>query len=85
MTEGELEKLLASMDMDGTSSVDLDEFLAATVNLAILEREDNLFRAFQIFDKDGSGCDNPYLHGSPQEPSNGTACAEPVACACAAT
>ena len=36
-------------------SIDYGEFLAATVNLSQLEKEENMFKAFQFFDKDGSG------------------------------
>lgn len=36
-------------------SIDYGEFLAATVNLSQLEKEENMFKAFQFFDKDSSG------------------------------
>ena len=35
--------------------IDYGEFLAATLHLNKVEREDNLFAAFSYFDKDGSG------------------------------
>lgn len=36
-------------------SIDYGEFLAATVNLSQLEKEETMFKAFQFFDKDNSG------------------------------
>lgn len=35
--------------------IDYGEFLAATLHLNKLEREENLIAAFSFFDKDGSG------------------------------
>ena len=45
--------LLADIDNSGT--IDYGEFLAATVHLNKLEREEILVSAFSFFDKDGSG------------------------------
>lgn len=42
-------------DIDNSGSIDYGEFLAATVHLNKLEREENLLSAFSFFDKDGSG------------------------------
>lgn len=42
-------------DIDNSGSIDYGEFLAATLHLNKVEREDNLFAAFSYFDKDGSG------------------------------
>jgi calcium-dependent protein kinase len=42
-------------DIDNSGSIDYGEFLAATLHLNKVEREDNLFAAFLYFDKDGSG------------------------------
>ena len=36
-------------------TIDYEEFLAATVNLNYLEKEDTMFKAFSYFDKDASG------------------------------
>ena len=36
-------------------SIDYEEFLAATVNLNHLEKEDTMYNAFKHFDKDNSG------------------------------
>lgn len=42
-------------DVDNNGTIDYGEFLAATVHLNKLEREENLVSAFAFFDKDGSG------------------------------
>ena len=42
-------------DIDNSGTIDYGEFLAATVHLNKLEREENLVSAFCFFDKDGSG------------------------------
>ncbi|XP_020681977.1 calcium-dependent protein kinase 17-like, partial [Dendrobium catenatum] len=42
-------------DIDNSGTIDYGEFLAATMHLHKVEREDNLFAAFSYFDKDGSG------------------------------
>lgn len=43
----------ADVDQDGT--IDYGEFIAATVSLSKVEKEENLFAAFSYFDKDKSG------------------------------
>ncbi|MQL86843.1 hypothetical protein Taro_019379 [Colocasia esculenta] len=42
-------------DIDNSGTIDYGEFIAATLHLNKIEREDNLFAAFSYFDKDGSG------------------------------
>lgn len=42
-------------DVDNSGTIDYDEFIAATLHLNKIEKEDHLFAAFQYFDKDGSG------------------------------
>lgn len=42
-------------DIDNSGTIDYGEFIAATVHLNKLEREENLLSAFSYFDKDGSG------------------------------
>lgn len=42
-------------DTDNSGSIDYGEFLAATLHLNKMEREENLLAAFSFFDKDGSG------------------------------
>ena len=41
--------------MDNSGTIDWGEFIAATVHLNKLEREEHLVAAFKYFDKDGSG------------------------------
>lgn len=41
--------------MDNSGTIDYSEFIAATIHLNKLEREEHLVSAFQYFDKDGSG------------------------------
>lgn len=42
-------------DVNGDGTFDYEEFLAATINVGKLEREDHLKRAFEHFDLDGNG------------------------------
>ena len=41
--------------MDNSGTIDYTEFIAATIHLNKLDREEHLVSAFQYFDKDGSG------------------------------
>lgn len=42
-------------DIDNSGTIDYGEFLAATLHLNKMDREENLTVAFSFFDKDGSG------------------------------
>lgn len=42
-------------DVDNSGTIDYGEFIAATLHLNKVEKEDHLFAAFSYFDKDGSG------------------------------
>lgn len=42
-------------DVDNSGTIDYDEFIAATLHLNKIEKEDHLYAAFNYFDKDGSG------------------------------
>lgn len=42
-------------DVDNSGAIDYEEFIAATLHLNKIEKEDHLFAAFQYFDKDSSG------------------------------
>ena len=55
MGDAELSGVMARLDVDGSGALDYEEFLAATVNLQLLEREDLLAKAFARLDTDGSG------------------------------
>lgn len=46
-------------DVDNSGTIDYGEFVAATLHLNKIEREDHLFAAFSYFDKDGSGYITP--------------------------
>eukprot|EP00850_Spirogloea_muscicola_P022002 SM000272S10269 [mRNA] locus=s272:126940:131164:+ [translate_table: standard] len=51
----EIEELMKAADADQDGTIDYPEFLAATLQLNKIEREETLFAAFSYFDKDGSG------------------------------
>ncbi|OIT03357.1 PREDICTED: calcium-dependent protein kinase SK5-like [Nicotiana attenuata] len=55
LMESEIKDLMDAADIDNNGTIDYGEFIAATVHLNKLEREDNLLSAFSYFDKDGSG------------------------------
>ncbi|CAN8245177.1 unnamed protein product [Cochlearia groenlandica] len=55
LTETEVKQLVEDADVDGNGTIDYIEFISATMNRYRVEREDNLFKAFQHFDKDNSG------------------------------
>lgn len=46
-------------DVDNSGTIDYGEFIAATLHLNKIEKEDHLFAAFSYFDKDGSGYITP--------------------------
>lgn len=46
---------LSQADIDNSGSIDYGEFLAATLHLNKMDREENLIAAFSFFDKDASG------------------------------
>ncbi|KAL5053189.1 hypothetical protein RYX36_033871 [Vicia faba] len=50
-----LKKMALRADIDNSGTIDYGEFIAATVHLNKLEREENLLSAFSYFDKDASG------------------------------
>ncbi|XP_071930157.1 calcium-dependent protein kinase 1 isoform X2 [Coffea arabica] len=50
-----LKKMALRADVDNSGTIDYGEFIAATLHLNKIEREDHLFAAFNYFDKDGSG------------------------------
>ncbi|XP_077220002.1 calcium-dependent protein kinase 29 [Tasmannia lanceolata] len=55
LTEAEVKQLMDAADVDKSGSIDYIEFISATMHRHRLEKEENLFKAFQFFDKDGSG------------------------------
>ncbi|KAI7745868.1 LOW QUALITY PROTEIN: hypothetical protein M8C21_007289 [Ambrosia artemisiifolia] len=55
LTESEIKELMDAADIDSNGTIEYGEFLAATLHMNKLEREENLLAAFRFFDKDGSG------------------------------
>ena len=47
--------LSCQADVDKSGTIDYIEFITATMHRHRLEKEENLYKAFQYFDKDGSG------------------------------
>lgn len=55
MFSNSLHNVWTQADVDNSGTIDYGEFVAATLHLNKIEREDHLFAAFSYFDKDGSG------------------------------
>ncbi|KAH0469466.1 hypothetical protein IEQ34_001024 [Dendrobium chrysotoxum] len=55
LSEAEVKQLMDAADVDGDGTIDYIEFITATMHRHKLEREENLYSAFQYFDKDNSG------------------------------
>ncbi|CAL5015241.1 unnamed protein product [Urochloa decumbens] len=55
LKETEIRDLMDAADIDNSGTIDYIEFIAATLHLNKLEREEHLVAAFAYFDKDGSG------------------------------
>ncbi|BBN08677.1 calcium-dependent protein kinase [Marchantia polymorpha subsp. ruderalis] len=55
LSESEIHDLMEAADVDQDGTIDYGEFIAATVSLSKVEKEENLFAAFSYFDKDKSG------------------------------
>ncbi|KAL3627491.1 Calcium-dependent protein kinase 15 [Castilleja foliolosa] len=55
LSETEVKQLMDAADVDGNGTIDYVEFITATMHRHKLERDENLFSAFQFFDKDSSG------------------------------
>ncbi|XP_057754958.1 calcium-dependent protein kinase 2-like [Arachis stenosperma] len=55
LSEAEVKQLMDAADVDGNGSIDYIEFISATMHRHRLERDEQLYKAFQYFDKDGSG------------------------------
>ncbi|GFZ10483.1 calcium-dependent protein kinase 29 [Actinidia rufa] len=55
LTESEIEALMEAADVDKSGTIDYIEFITATMHRHKLEKEEHLYKAFQYFDKDGSG------------------------------
>ncbi|MBA0569354.1 hypothetical protein Golob_006790 [Gossypium lobatum] len=55
LTEAEVKQLMEAADVDGNGTIDYIEFISATMHRYRLERDEDLYKAFQYFDKDNSG------------------------------
>ncbi|KAI7732716.1 hypothetical protein M8C21_001894 [Ambrosia artemisiifolia] len=55
LMDTEIQDLMDAADVDNNGTIDYGEFVAATLHLNKLEREEHLVAAFKYFDKDGSG------------------------------
>nr|GME13379.1 calcium-dependent protein kinase 29 [Ipomoea batatas] len=55
LPESEIKQLMDAADIDKSGSIDYIEFITVTMHRHRLESEENLHRAFNYFDKDGSG------------------------------
>uniref|UniRef100_M4DMH2 EF-hand domain-containing protein n=1 Tax=Brassica campestris TaxID=3711 RepID=M4DMH2_BRACM len=55
LKDTKIHDLMEAADVDNSGTIDYSEFIAATIHLNKLEREEHLVAAFQFFDKDGSG------------------------------
>jgi len=52
---GDLQSILEGIDTDGSGVIDYTEFLAATIDRKSYMKEDALWAAFRVFDRDGNG------------------------------
>ncbi|XVE96246.1 hypothetical protein REPUB_Repub02eG0204900 [Reevesia pubescens] len=55
LAESEFHALMQAADVNNNGTIDYEEFIAATLHLNKVEKEDNLLAAFSYFDRDGSG------------------------------
>ncbi|KAI4990218.1 hypothetical protein ZWY2020_038581 [Hordeum vulgare] len=54
LKDTEIRDLMEAADVDNSGTIDYMEFIAATLHLNKLEREEHLVAAFSCFDKDGN-------------------------------
>ncbi|KAL5578846.1 hypothetical protein UlMin_011288 [Ulmus minor] len=55
LSEAEVKQLMDAADVDGNGTIDYIEFISATMHRHKLERDEQLYKVFQYFDKDNSG------------------------------
>ncbi|KAG9442871.1 hypothetical protein H6P81_018725 [Aristolochia fimbriata] len=55
LSEAEVRQLMDAADVDQSGTIDYVEFITATMHRHRLDKEENLYKAFQYFDNDGSG------------------------------
>lgn len=51
----QVENIVGRIDVNGDQLIDYEEFIAATIHLSKLNKEDVMIEAFKYFDKDNSG------------------------------
>lgn len=55
MDDDELEEMFKAVDLNNSGFIDYTEFVAATMNCQRIRVTDALWKAFRLFDRDGSG------------------------------
>ncbi|KAL1542871.1 Calcium-dependent protein kinase 29 [Salvia divinorum] len=55
LNEAEIRQLMEAADVDKSGTIDYVEFITATMHRHRLDKEENLYKAFQYFDKDNNG------------------------------
>lgn len=55
MPPGDIEAVMANIDMNASGAIDYEEFLAATLHASQVSSDEHLARAFAELDHDGSG------------------------------
>ncbi|KAL9444474.1 hypothetical protein AB3S75_017629 [Citrus x aurantiifolia] len=55
LTEFDVKQYMQAADIDGNGTIDYIEFITATMQRHKLQRFENLYKAFQYFDKDNNG------------------------------
>ncbi|XP_027348937.1 calcium-dependent protein kinase 1-like isoform X2 [Abrus precatorius] len=55
LSESEMVDLMQAADVDNSGAIDYGEFIAATLHINKIDRDDHLVAAFSYFDKKGSG------------------------------
>lgn len=55
LSEPEVRQLMDAADVDKSGTIDYTEFITATINRHRFEKEEDLIKAFQYFDKDNNG------------------------------
>ncbi|CAL0334601.1 unnamed protein product [Lupinus luteus] len=55
LSEAEVKQLMEAADVNGSGSINYIEFISATMHRHRLERDEQIYKAFQYFDKDSNG------------------------------
>ena len=55
ISEEEVDRMFAEIDIDGNGTIDYTEFVMATMNEKNMVTNEKLQQAFKLFDKDGNG------------------------------